>query len=213
MRSLTPSQGFALSVDEPDIPAVIGQDQRMRWDGLFQDLDAQATALEQAERAAEVDERTRGEVGALGFRDRARASIGAAVRLSLSGGTSISGRLVRVGPDWLLVDEGAGREAVVATAHLARLRGLARYTAVPGSAGVVESRLGLRSALRGIARDRSAVRVLLTDGVTVDATIDRVGADFIEAATHPAGEWRRRQDVREVELIRLAAIAAVRRLV
>jgi hypothetical protein len=44
-------------------------------------------------------------------------------------------------------------------------------------------------------------------------TIDRVGADFIEVATHPAGEARRRADVRDVELVTLAAIAAVRRSV
>ena len=39
--------------------------------------------------------------------------------------------------------------------------------------------------------------------VTVDATIDRVGADFVEVATHAAGEVRRRDEVREVELIPL----------
>jgi hypothetical protein len=121
--------------------------------------------------------------------------------------------LVRVGSDWLLIDEGGGRELVLATAHLIGLRGLGRYSAVPESEGVVESRLGLRHVLRGIARDRSPVRVHLMDGSTVDATIDRVGADFIEVARHDAGEMRRRQDVRDVELIPIAAIGGVRRSV
>src|SRR5207237_41009 len=140
--------------------------------------EAQAAALEWAERAAEVDERARGEVGALGLVDRARAAIDSPLRLRVAGGLAVSGRLTRVGPDWLLFDEGDGREAVVASGQVVTVRGLGRYSAVPGSAGIVESRLGLRHVLRGIARDRSAVRVHLVDGSIVDATIDRVGADF-----------------------------------
>jgi hypothetical protein len=123
--------------------------------------------------------------------------------------------LRRVGPDWLLLDEGGGREVVVPGAALVTVRGLGRLSAVPGSAGVVESRMALRSALRGIARDRSTVRVHLASGGsqfdTVDATIDRVGSDFVEVATHPAGAARRRSDVREIELVPLTAIVAVRR--
>jgi hypothetical protein len=183
----------------------------MRWDGLFADLEAQADAFDQAERAAEVEERTRGEIGALGLLDRARSAIGLPVRLRLVGSLAIAGTLLRVGPDWLLLDEGAGREVVVAASRLISVRGLVRYSAVPGSAGVVESRLGLRSVLRGIARDRSAVRIHLVDGSTIDATIDRVGADFVEVATHPAAEARRHRQVRDVELVPMAAVVAVRR--
>lgn len=189
------------------------EDGPVRWDALFDDLAAQAEMLAQAERAAEVEERTRIEIGALTVRDRARAALGAPLRVRLTGGATVSGELLRVGVDWLLLDAGAGRQALVPTAHVVSLRGLGRYSAVPASAGAVESRLGLRHVLRGIARDRSVVRIALTDGSTVDATIDRVGADFVEVATHPAGEPRRRQDVRDVELLPLAAIVAVRRSV
>ena len=184
----------------------------MRWDALFADLEGQAEALAHAERAAEVEERTRGELASLRVVDRARAWVGESVRLSLSGGFVVAGRLGRVGPDWLLVDEGAGHEAFVALAHVLRLRGLGRYAAVPGSAGVVSSRLGLGHALRGIARDRSAARLLLHDGSTLDATVDRVGADFVEVAIHPPGEPRRHAAVREVELIPHRALVAVRRV-
>ena len=75
--------------------------------------------------------------------------------------------------------------------------------------------MGLRSVLRAIARDRSTVRIHLTSGGsqfdTVDATIDRVGADFIEVATHSTGAARRRSEVREMELVPLAALVAIRR--
>lgn len=185
----------------------------MRWDALFDDLEAQAAALEQAERAAEVDERARGEIGGLGLHDRARAAVGDPLRLRVGGGLAVTGRLRRLGPEWWLIDEGAGREAVVVTAHLLRVRGLGRYSAVPGTASVVESRIGLRQVLRGIARDRSAVQIHLGDGTTVAATLDRVGADFVEVATHPPAEPRRMRDVRDVELLPFTAIAAVRRAV
>jgi hypothetical protein len=82
---------------------------------------------------------------------------------------------------------------------------------VPDSEGVVESRLGLRHALRGIARDRSAVRITDQSGATVDGTIDRLGADYVEVAEHAAGELRRRADVRDVLVLPLAALAVVRR--
>ncbi|WP_375487756.1 hypothetical protein [uncultured Jatrophihabitans sp.] len=183
----------------------------MRWDQLFADLEAQAAALDRADRAGQVDERTRGEVGALALLDRLRAAIGAPVRLQVAGGLAVAGTVHRVGPDWVLLDEEGGREAVVVSARLLRVRGLPRYSAVPGSLGVVESRLGLRHVLRGIARDRSSVRVHLVDGSVLDATIDRVGDDFVEVAAHPAGEARRRSEVREIEAVPLAAITVVRR--
>ena len=49
-------------------------------------------------------------------------------------------------------------------------------------------------------------------GRVVSATIDRVGADFVEAAVHPVGEPRRRGEVREVVALALPAVAAIRRL-
>lgn len=183
----------------------------MRWEGLFADLEAQAEALERAERAGEVDERTRVEVGALALGDRLRAAVGMPLRIRAAGSVAVAGTVVRVGPDWALVDEGAGRETVLVLAQLVSVRGLARFSATPDSGSVVESRLGIRHALRGIARDRSAVRLHLSDATTVDATIDRVGADFVEVATHAAGEARRRQDVRDAELVPIAHLVAVRR--
>lgn len=183
----------------------------MRWDALFADLDAQAEALERAERATEVDERARIEVGGLGLLERLRPAVGADLRLRCAGALTLSGVLGRVGPDWLLLDEGAGREVLVALAAVQGVSGLSRLSVAPDSMPIVESRLGLRHVLRGVARDRSPVRICRVDGSVLDATIDRVGADFVEAAVHPAGEARRRSEVRDVVLIPYAALAAVRR--
>ncbi len=183
----------------------------MRWDALFADLEAQAEALEHAERAAEVEERVRIEVAAIGLVDRLRAAVDTPLRVQCAGALALTGVLRRVGPDWLLLDEGSGREVLTAVAAVHGVTGLSRVSAVPDSAPGVESRLSLRHALRGLARDRSPVRVCRVDGSTLDATIDRVGADFIEVALHAPGETRRRGDVREVALVPFAALAAVRR--
>lgn len=181
----------------------------MRWDGLFTDLEAQLEASERAERAAEVEERARTEFAARRLSDRLRAAVGSPVGLRCLGGVSVAGDLRRVGPDWLLVDEGGGRECVVVSAAVLAVRGVGRLADVVD--GVVESRLSLRHALRGVARDRSAVRMHLADGSTLAATLDRVGADYVEAAIHPTGEARRPGAVRDVQLIALAALIAVRR--
>lgn len=183
----------------------------MRWEGLFDDLAAQAEALAVAERAAEVEERARIEVGGQQLVDRLRGAVGGPVRLRCAGAVAVAGVLRRVGPDWLLVDEGEGREALVPLAAVLAVGGPGRLALDASVDGVVTGRLRLTAALRGLARDRSAVRVWLTDATVVAGTVDRVGADYAELAVHPVGEARRRGEVRDVQLIALAAVSVVRR--
>ena len=183
----------------------------VRWDDLFADLEAQADALDRAARSGEVAERTRIELASIGMLDRLRPAEGSPVRLTLIGGASVSGTLERVGVDWLLVSEREAREVLVVLSAVRTVGGLGRAAAAPGSAGVVAARLTLRSALRGLARDRSGVALQLVDGTVLAATIDRVGNDFVEAARHPVGEERRQGAVRDVVLVPFASIAAVRR--
>ena len=185
----------------------------MRWDALFDDLEAQARAIAQSERAAEVADRSRFEIGAVGVTDRARAAVGRRLRIRLAGGWALAGHLVRCGPDWLLLDDETAHEALVASDHVMSVSGFGRHSATPGTEGAVESRIRMRHVLRGMVRDRSGVQVRLVDSTSVDGTIDRVGADFVEVATHDAGEPRRRHVVRDVQLVPLRAIAAVRRSV
>jgi hypothetical protein len=183
----------------------------MRWDQLFADLEAQADALDLLERGGEIDERARIELSRVALFDRLRPGVGQVVRVRCPAGVTVGGRLVRVGAQWLLVDEAGGRQALVVASAIMVVSGLGRLAASPGSQGVVESRLGLAHALRGIARDRSPVRLELVDGTSLDGTIDRVGADFVELAAHAAGEARRRAEVRELVVVATAALAVVRR--
>ncbi|MEP6598830.1 MAG: hypothetical protein ABJB98_05205 [Actinomycetota bacterium] len=182
----------------------------MRWDGLFADLEAQAAALDTAERAAEIEERARIGVAQLRLVDRLRAAVDSPIKLACTGGVVLDGLLRRVSPDWLLLDEGAGREAIVVVAAVLHVSGLGRFSAA-ASLGVVESRLGLRHALRGVARDRVPVRLHLSDASVLSGTLDRIGSDFVELAAHAAGEPRRRGDVRDVLVVALGNVVVVRR--
>jgi hypothetical protein len=183
----------------------------MRWAGLFDDLEAQASALERAARASEVDERTRIEAGRVPLTDRIRPAVGSAVRITTVGGWLATGMLRRVSTDWVLVEELGGREVVVMVGALISLGGVRRMSAAPDSLTVVESRLGVRHLLRGIARDRSPVRIHARDGTVIDGTMDRLGSDYVEVAAHAPGEPRRRAEVREVLLVAIPGIAMIRR--
>jgi hypothetical protein len=183
----------------------------MRWDLLFTDLEGQADRLAALTRAGEVEERTRYEVGQLRFVDRIRPAVGLRVRVRCRGGLLASGTVARVGAEWLLLDEGAGRECLIALSAVLSVSGLSRLSGAPGSDGVVASRLGLGHALRGLARDRSPAAIHLTDGAVVEGTVDRVGADFIDVAVHSAAESRRNGDVRGVLVVSSEALSAIRR--
>ncbi|TAM89274.1 MAG: hypothetical protein EPN43_07280 [Jatrophihabitans sp.] len=183
----------------------------MRWDALFDDLAAQAQSLERAERAARIEERTRAEFGDLALLDRVRTAVGARLRVQTSAGGTLGGTLTRWGGDWLLLAEDGGAEVLVALAAVVTIGGLPPAAAVPGTVDAVTARLGLRSVLRRLARDRAPVRLLLAGGASVDAVIDRVGSDFLEAAVVAPGEARRAAAVRGVQIVPTAALAAVRR--
>jgi hypothetical protein len=178
---------------------------------LFADLEGQASQLLAAERGVEVEERARIEASQIGLIDRLRTAVGNPIMLRCRGGVTVSGSIRRVSLQWLLIAEDAGREAVVPIAAIVSVSGLGRLSAVPNTMGQVESRLGIRHALRGIARDRSAVRILLADSIVIDGTVDRVGADFIEVAVHAPGELRRRGEVRDVVAVAISQIVALKR--
>ncbi len=182
----------------------------MRWDELFSDLGAQLSAAEAADLAAEVADRTRREVGQLRLVDRLRPSFGATVQVHVAGLGSASGALVDAGTDWLLLQEPGGRELLVAAAALLSLTGVGGPAEVPGSEGEVARRLDLRWALKGLVRSRSGLQLVLTDGSVLSGTLDRVAADHVDLAEHAPGEARRAGAVRQVRLVPLGAVAAIR---
>lgn len=182
---------------------------RLRWARLFADLEAQLLAEDAADLASEVASRTRHEVGQLSLADRLRAAIGHPVRVTCAGVGELAGQLRDVGTGWLLLDEGLGREVLVNLATVAAVQGVGQSSTAAVDTAVTR-RLDLRYAVRGLARDRCPLQVLLTSGEVLGGTFDRVGSDFAELAEHLSGELRRPGEVRAVRVVSLAAVAAVR---
>lgn len=182
---------------------------RVRWQAFFDDLEGQFAAAQAAELAGEVAERSRIEAGRIRLTDRLAAATGSPVGVSLPGVGLVRGTLLDAGVDWLLLEEG-GREALVPLAAVLGVTGVGARAVVPQAPGQVGKRLDLRWALRGLARSRSGVVLVLRDGSTAAGTLDRVGADHVDLAEHAAGEARRAASVRGVRLVPLSALGLVR---
>jgi hypothetical protein len=182
----------------------------MRWERLFADLEAQFAEQDAREALVEAASRVRAEYGQLRLADRLRGALGRPVTLRCRGAGEVSGRLVDVGVDWLLLADHQEREVLVAARAVSSVAGLGTTTAAAVAAGAVARRLDLRRALRGLARDRATVQCVLDDGGVLTGTVDRVGADFLELAEHPPDEPRRRGSVRGVRAVVLEAVSVVR---
>lgn len=181
----------------------------MRWQGLFDDLEAQFDAALAAELAGEVADRTRRETARLRLADRLRVAEGATVAVTVPGGGVLRGRLSDAGVDWLLLEEHGAREVLVPLTAVLGITGLGVRSAAPDD-GPVARKLDLRWALRGLARSRTGVALGLVDGTVLTGTLDRVGADHVDVAEHGLGEARRAGAVRQVRLVPLTAVALVR---
>jgi len=156
-------------------------------------------------------DRTRRETALLRLVDRLRAATGRTVTLTLTVGP-LTGAVESVGPDWLLLADPAGppggAETLVPLARVVSVAGLGASSQAPGSEGEVTARLDLRYALRALARNRAYVIVRLVDDRTLNGTVDRVGADFVEITVRPEG--MRREASPPVHLVPLSALAVIR---
>lgn len=148
---------------------------------LFDDLEQQADGLALAERDALVVEQSRAEYAEVDLASRLAASVGGRVRLDVQGVGGLDGLLRRTGDGWLVLEAG-GRAWVVVLAAVRRVRGLSDG-AVDAAARPLSTRLGLASALRGLAEGRSETVVHGPDGQVTRALLGRVGRDFVEVRT------------------------------
>jgi hypothetical protein len=185
---------------------------RVRWTELFRDLEGQLAAASSVELAGEVADRTRRELARIRVVDRLRVCDEREIALTVLGAGVLRGPVLDTGPDWVLLGDGPGREALVPLAAVLGVCGLdPRAAAEPGSEGRVAARCGLGIALRALARDRAEVSCTVVDGSATGGTVDRVGADYLELAEHPPGERRGRGAAQALRLIPFAALAVVRR--
>jgi hypothetical protein len=182
----------------------------MRWQQLFADLQGQFEEEEAAAERGESASRARAEIGAVALAQRLRGAVGSTVTLRCGAAGQVIGALTEVGADWLLLEDERGRSILVAASAVRSVAGLGRRTAAAEEEGVARGRWDLRRALRGLARDRSAVQVVLDDGSVLSGTVDRVGADYVEIAEHPVDVPRRAEAVQGVSAVVIGAVAVVR---
>lgn len=149
----------------------------MRWERLFDDLEARAAAADRAELIAEIDERVVAERAAVTLDARLAAHRGRELGVVLVGGSRASGVLRSVAADGFLLAAG-GAELLIPSHAVAVYEGLERRTA-PRTA--VEARLRVTSVLRRLAEQRSHVAVE-TAGGTVAGALVEVGADHVDIA-------------------------------
>lgn len=174
----------------------------MGWEdelfALLDDLEQQADALYDAERAPELADRSRAEYQQVTLASRLAASLGREVGLEVTGVGAITGTLERVAAEWCLV-RAADQDWVVTLGAVRSVDG-ASARAVPEVAWSPLARLGRASVLRRLAD--AGERCVLHDlaGGRVDGVPLRIGADFVEVAV---GE-----DGRAV-LVAFATLAAV----
>ncbi len=183
----------------------------MRWDALFDDMEAQLAASERLELDAEIADRARAETAAVELADRLRGSLGRRIGVYLASGSAFEGTLSHAGSESLVLAE-PGHQLLIPYAAAVRYLGLSRLAVTEPSR--VRQRLGLTSALRALARDRAGLAVLVSRGSAGESTlhgvIDRVGRDHLDLAVTAGGEDRREANVRQVATIPFAALAALR---
>lgn len=181
----------------------------MRWDRLFDDLQAQLDADGQRELHLEVSDRTRRERAQVGLHERLIAHQGVAVELRLAAGVLVSGTVADAGSDWLLMHDRGERGSLVPFRAIVAISGLgARATAGQGAA--TAKRFGLGYALRGLSRDRAVVALTDVDGAVTTGTVDAVGADALDLSEHPADVARRAENIVARRVVPFTAIVVVR---
>jgi hypothetical protein len=173
-------------------------DRDERLFAYLDDLEQEAETRFDTERTGELGDRARVEYAAVTLAGRLMASVDRSVTLEVSGVGAVAGSLERVAGDWCLVAAGT-TTWVVRLAHVVAVEG-ASERSVPGAAWSPVARLGVGSALRGLADAAEPCRVHTAGGTTYDVVVERVGADFVEVTT---GQGRSL-------VLPLATVAAVR---
>lgn len=156
----------------------------MRFERIFEDIEGRHAHEQREEMRAVAEDLTRAERSQLLLVDRLRAAEGATLVLHLAGGRRQTGRLEEATAQWLLLSD-AGSRLLVPMAAVGLVEGLG-HRARPRDERA-PSEQSLASVLRGLARDRSTVRVTTTAG-QLTGRIAAVGADALDLRTLPTGE-------------------------
>ncbi|WP_066292735.1 hypothetical protein [Arthrobacter sp. B6] len=183
----------------------------MRWEALFNDMEAQFAEGDRLSMEGEISERARADAAGLGLADRLRGSLGTHVKVHLVSGAVFEGNLTYAGADAVVLND-KRHQVLIPHDAVSRYAGLGLFSVSETSA--VRSRIGLSNALRALGRDRSEVAVTLRGGDAEDpgvtGVIDKVGRDYVDLAAVRPGQARRALHVGQVSTIPFSALAAIR---
>jgi hypothetical protein len=149
----------------------------VRWDRLFDDLEAQVADLERDERDALVDELRDGDWSETSWRQL----LGGRVSLGVRGIGRVEGEVVLVN-EHIVQLMGDRTAHVIATAAVEVVLAAERRADDPGPVG---ASLGWGHVLRALRDAGEPVAVRLVDGTVRDGVVEVVGRDFVRLATAP----------------------------
>ena len=159
----------------------------MDWDLMLADLESSFDAERRADLVAQSAELAEAEHASIEAVDRLRGSAGRPVHLRTRCGVPVDGVVSRVEPAYVLVEEGAGLQAIVP------LTAVATTTALAGPAPRDSRRHPtLGALLREMARRGVRVRLVLGSGEVVGRLV-RVGSDHVDVVLDPEGGVRARR--------------------
>ncbi|MCX6397003.1 MAG: hypothetical protein NTV23_10995 [Propionibacteriales bacterium] len=148
---------------------------------MFDDLEMQAQGLHLQQREAEIEALAEAGYAEVLLASRVHAATGRPLRIELSDGTQVHGRLARAGDGWALLDAGAAAWLVRLDAAVL-IEGLGPSALAP-ELWPMTARLSVRAALRRISAVGDDGTFRLAGGSQVRGRLGRVGADFAELGT------------------------------
>ena len=147
----------------------------MRWDRLFDELEAQAAELEHDDRDALVEELSDGDWAETSWRDL----LGGVVALEVLGAGRVEGRVALVN-EQLLQLIGEQVDHVVAVPAVMVVHSAERRSDEPGR---VARALGWGHVFRALRDTGEEVLVRLVDGSSRSGRLEVVGRDFVRVVT------------------------------
>lgn len=177
----------------------------MRWDRLFEDLNAQADASQRNQLWAESGDLARAQRAEITLVRRCLAAGDARLVVTVPAG-DVVGVCVEAAEQWLLLRTEQG-DVLVAARAVRYVRGVPHDAAA--AQGRVARSLTLGHVLRRLARDRLPVAIHVVDS-ELRGTIDAVGQDHLDLAEHPLDEYRRAGSVRALTAVPFSAVSSVR---
>lgn len=147
----------------------------VRWNRLFDELEAQAADLEREERDSLVDELRDGDWAETSWREL----LGGRVVLGIAGGGRLEGEAVLVN-EQLVQLRGDQLDHVVAASAVTVVHAAERRAE---EIGHVAASLGWGHVFRALRDGGDAITIRLRDGSVLDGTIAVVGRDFVRVAS------------------------------